>query len=223
MSTLPGPSRSLVRGPPTADAAGRLGQEEADRRILRALQSALSPTKLTFAFGILTQFYITPQSLPLHNSSRALPPTNASSHRRAERVGGPASRIGITPQSEASQPTEQDGQNLRTSDSESDFSVIFGIRDFREVESNERKEELLDILSPLDPQSDNFKSSTILLCWGEAKNCCVIPAKIPHDADEEQQWQHIQDTWYSHRGEWRRRMLPFFGVKQIDLAKVWMS
>ena len=118
---------------------------------------------------------------------------------------------------------EQDGQNLQISDFESDSVISFEVCDSREVANNKRKEELLDILSPLDPQSDNFSSSTILLCWGEAENCRVIPTKIPHDADEEQQWQNIQDTWYSHRGEWRRRMLPFFGVKQVALAKVWMS
>lgn len=220
MSTRSKPGPVVVKHHLTANAEWQSisNQEEANQRAQHAPESPLSPIKLRLqlflAPVVSTLLSRKAGDLPLHQT---WPPTDISAafRRRAE-IPWPEASFGITEQSPASQSTEQCAQQARQG-SVPASEEMFTAHDALKLAHDERMKELLGVLSPLDPQGDN--STTILIAWGKADNCRVLPVKIPHGADDDQLWEHIRNSYYSHRGKWRGK-LPCFGVKQVAVAKV---
>lgn len=78
-----------------------------------------------------------------------------------------------------------------------------------------RKSELMEVLKPLT----STDSSVLLLCWGEADCCHILPAQIRDSANATAQWSQAQRAWQRHRTSWRSR-LPWYGVKKVTVVKV---
>jgi hypothetical protein len=66
----------------------------------------------------------------------------------------------------------------------------------------------------------------IFLCHGTLHQSQVFPAPagsalmdlpIPNRVEA---WKIIQSAWYDRRGHWRKRLLPVYGVKSIELVNV---
>src|SRR5262245_13130156 len=80
------------------------------------------------------------------------------------------------------------------------------------------KKEILRVLGPV-LCGDDLDSSLVLLCWGKADFCHIIPVRVENSADEASVWQTIRRAWYGNRGYWRER-LPFFSVKEVSIVEV---
>ena len=78
-----------------------------------------------------------------------------------------------------------------------------------------RKSELMEVLKPLT----GTDSSVLLLCWGEADCCHILPAHIRDSANATAQWSQAQRAWRRHRTSWRSR-LPWDGLKKVTVVKV---
>ena len=79
----------------------------------------------------------------------------------------------------------------------------------------QRKSELMEVLKPLT----GTDSSVLLLCWGEADYCHILPAHIRDSANATAQWSQAQRAWQRHRTSWRSR-LPWYGVRKVIVVKV---
>ncbi|KAK4164079.1 hypothetical protein QBC43DRAFT_318682 [Cladorrhinum sp. PSN259] len=65
----------------------------------------------------------------------------------------------------------------------------------------------------------------IFLCYGTLQQSQVFPASVGtalHDMPVPNRvvaWKRIQSAWYDRRGHWRKRLLPVYGVKSIELVE----
>ena len=214
MSTLSQPGPAIVRGQNEAvDAEWQSWREHLHNQQLHNPHPTSLPWMEQQDRPLLS--YSIWSLLPLQSPPR-LPFPQASMFRPRTKLPDLETRDSSTPRLPTPQVTDQRGKEERQNDAASSEETFIP-RDARETAHNQRTQELLDMLDPINSRGDN--SSTILIACGEANESYVFPVKIPHGADDTQRWELIRDTYYAHRGKWRRR-LPFFGVKQIGIAKV---
>lgn len=86
----------------------------------------------------------------------------------------------------------------------------------RKAEHNTRLEELRKKVGAMLPENG---SPVILICWGEASDCSVLPVPVSTSDDECSTWTEMNRVWYSHRGHWRK-YLPGFGVTNLEIVDV---
>ena len=88
---------------------------------------------------------------------------------------------------------------------------------FRTAAHKNRKDELMKRLEEM--LGGDSHGSTVFLCWGAESCCRIIPVNVGNPADEVSAWRKIHRAWYAQRGYWTKH-IPFFSVRQVDIAEV---
>ena len=163
-------------------------------------------------------------SLPFHHDSSSVQPiplrrmTPAITHRGGEDLGtscnGSLSRRSVAKQKTLNQPTQEQCNSKPARNSRRNI----GVKSPTRTKHEERKKEVLDVLTPI-LAGEGMNTASILLCYDRGHHCQIFPVKVPHSADKVAVWQQIRREWYEKRGSWRK-MIPFFGVKEVSVVDV---